>query len=198
MSNIKNKRLYFLREDVLYQNTKLLNQGIDAFKLDAPGRGVTVLDMWNDFLNSADPKPEKALNTSFFLTDFLHLTEARYQKYADRLKPLINAYLDGSCSLPNIPSAPHVYSYEPYRNKLLDKQLTGWPLTPEAARYILKPEYSDRKPGSEPAGGDMASKTAFWSVTPTARFWMDLDNAYNPGVEVLHRNILHEARLATG
>jgi lysophospholipase L1-like esterase len=184
--------------DVLYQNTKLLNQGIDALKLDAPGRGITVLDMWNDFLNSADPKPEKALNTSFFLTDLLHLTEAGYQKYADRLKPLITGYLDGSRPLPNIPSAPPVYSYEPYRNKLLDKQLTGWPLTPDAARFILKPEYSDRKPGSEPSGGGMATKTAFWSVTPTARFWRDLDNAYNPGVEVLHRNILHEARLATG
>jgi lysophospholipase L1-like esterase len=182
----------------IYQNTRLINQGIDALNLEAPGNGVRVLDMWNDFLDPADPNPDKVVNATLFLSDKLHLTEAGYQKYASKLQPLITPFLDGSAPLPTIAPAIPVYPYAPYNNKLLDKQLTGWPLTPDEARYILKVEYNDRKPGAEPGGGGMSTKTAFWATTPTARFWRDLKDAYNPAVEVLHRNILREAGIATG
>ena len=181
-----------------YQNTKLINQGIDALNLESPGNGVKVLDMWDDFIDPTDPNPDKVVNASLFLSDKLHLTEAGYQKYASKLQPLIAPFLDGSAPLPTVLPVVPVYPYAPYNNKLLDKQLTGWPLTPDAARYILKPEYNDRKPGSEPGGGGMSTKTAFWATTPTARFWRELNNAYNPAVEVLHRNILREAAIATG
>lgn len=181
-----------------YQNAKLINQGIDALHLEAPGNGVKVLDMWNDFLDPTDTNPAKVINASLFLSDKLHLTEAGYQKYASRLQPLIAPFLNGSAPLPAVTPAAPVYAYGPYNIKLLEKQLTGWPLTRDAARYILKIEYDARKPGSEPGGVSIGTQKAFWATTPTARFWRELNNAYNPAVEVLHRNILREVRLATG
>lgn len=181
-----------------YQNAKLINQGIDALHLEAPGNGVKVLDMWNDFLDPTDTNPAKVINASLFLSDKLHLTEAGYQKYASRLQPLIAPFLNGSAPLPAVTPVAPVYAYGPYNKKLLEKQLTGWPLTRDAARYILKIEYDARKPGSEPGGVSIGTQKAFWATTPTARFWRELNNAYNPAVEVLHRNILREARIATG
>ncbi len=43
---------------------------------------------------------------------------------------------------------PITYTHQPYQDRKLDPQLTGWPLTSEEKDFIGKAEFS-RRPGSE-------------------------------------------------
>ena len=58
------------------------------------------------------------------------------------------------------------YPYQPYNEGKLCPQKMGWPLSTEAEKYVLKPEY-ERRPGKE----SNQHKPELWPLVPAAGFW---------------------------
>jgi lysophospholipase L1-like esterase len=69
--------------NVFYENIKKTNAALDPLQLEKDSN-VHVLDLWADFTNA-----DGTLNTPLFNSDNVHLSPAGYDKYAARLKPLL-------------------------------------------------------------------------------------------------------------
>ena len=73
----------------LYENIKKTNTVFDTLKLDSDPK-VHVLDLWNDFANT-----DGSIKKSLFVPDNIHLSLEGYAVYAERLKPLLDKFLEG-------------------------------------------------------------------------------------------------------
>lgn len=176
-----------------YEDILLTNSEIDKLALGTDPK-VCVLDLTRDFLNE-DGSIRKAL----FTPDNIHLSLEGYAVYATRLKPLLDASLNGQgsgsevkrpnkgaesklheASNPTLASAISkspggkllIYPYGPYNEGKLDPQISGWPLSEAEVAWVNQPEYS-RKPGSEVS----KNLPEMWFVTPTAGHWTPKDGS---------------------
>jgi autotransporter-associated beta strand protein len=61
------------------------------------------------------------------------------------------------------------YPYEPYNQKKMDPQLTGWPISQAAIDYVVNTSEVARRPGRELA--EPQQKMDFFSITPVAGHW---------------------------
>ena len=172
-----------------YEDIKKVNAALDTLNLEADPK-VRVLDIWGDMVNA-----DGTLKKELFTPDNIHLTEdGGYKLYAERLKPLLEAFLAGKEVPKSVPrtypaSAPAatpvpaksqlaqatqvinddkhlLYPYAPYNEGKMDPQLTGWPLTDAEKAWVAKGEYT-RKPGHEV----QKHLPEMWFVTPTAARW---------------------------
>jgi len=171
-----------------YEDIKKTNAALDQLKLESDPK-LRVLDLWSDFTNA-----DGTIKKDLFTPDNIHLSSAGYAVYAEKLRPLLDAFFSGksmpakdsaapapekpaaskpavaapkSASSIVLPSKPVLtYPYAPYNEGKLDPQITGWPLTAEELAWVTKGEYA-RKPGHE------AQKHVpeMWPITPTAARW---------------------------
>jgi lysophospholipase L1-like esterase len=63
---------------------------------------------------------------------------------------------------------PIAYAHQPYQERKMDPQLTGWPLTVEEKDFVAKAEFA-RRPGAE----INQHLPHVWPVVPAAGFWGD-------------------------
>ena len=75
--------------NAFYENLRKTNAALDALHLDSDPK-VHVLDLWSDFVNS-----DSTLKKPLFTPDNIHLSLDGYAVYAERLKPLLDQYLNG-------------------------------------------------------------------------------------------------------
>jgi len=69
------------------EGVKRLNDYIDEMNLSNDPK-LQVLDLWDDFVN-----PDGSEDNNLYIDGFLHLNDAGYEIYAERLKPLIEQAL---------------------------------------------------------------------------------------------------------
>jgi len=71
-----------------YEDIRKTNTALDLLRLDADSK-VHVLDLTNHFTH-----PSGELKKDFFTPDDIHLSPAGYAVFAEKLKPLIDSFLD--------------------------------------------------------------------------------------------------------
>lgn len=113
-----------------YEDIKRTNTALDSLKLDIDPN-LRVLELWSDF-TAADGTIKKDL----FTEDNIHLTPAGYAVYAEKLKPLLEAFFSGK-PMPLTPAMPSKALMTPAP----EKPAKAYPAnsTPKAASGIVLP-----------------------------------------------------------
>jgi len=80
-----------------YEDIRKVNTALESLDLEADPR-VRVLDIWKDMVN-----PDGTLRKDLFTPDNIHLTqEGGYKLFAEKLKPMLEAFLAGK----EVPKSP--------------------------------------------------------------------------------------------
>ncbi|GDY19806.1 hypothetical protein LBMAG56_11510 [Verrucomicrobiota bacterium] len=138
-----------------YEDIKKTNLALDPLKLDSDPN-LRVLDLWSDFTN-ADGTIKKHL----FMPDNIHLSPAGYAVYADRLKPLLEAYFSGK-PMPAAPARPSKASAAPAPEKPAGSKPAD--VAPKASSGIVLPSKPVLNSRASPSS---SCAVAFRSPSPT-------------------------------
>lgn len=187
-----------------YEDIRKTNDALDPLKLDSDPN-LRVLDLWSDFTNA-----DATIRKELFTPDNIHLSPAGYAVFAQRLKPLLEAFFSGK-PLPVAPAMPSRTIAAPAPAP--EKPAESKPAAPKAASVIVLPSqpvltyaytpYNEGKLDPQITGwplsadelawvskGEYTRKPGhdvqkhlpdMWPVTPTAPHWGEGET--NPWIE---------------
>ena len=165
-----------------YEDIKKVNAALGTLNLEADPK-VRVLDIWGDMVNA-----DGTLKKELFTPDNIHLTqEGGYKLYAERLKPLVEAFLAGKdvpksvprsypASAPAASPAPAARAAEPPQGNT----------EPAQARQVTHDGKSLLYPYAPYNEGKMDPQLAGWPLTEAEKDWVaKSEYTRKPGHEVL-------------
>jgi lysophospholipase L1-like esterase len=181
-------------QERFYQDIRKTNVALDTLGLDRDPN-VTVIDLTSDFVNE-----DGTLRQPLFTSDGIHLSAAGYDKYAERLAPLVEKSLGGKglggeVAMPPKGTQgvkPPGRSVDP--SAVHDAKPTGVkvaPLSATLAEYLSRPtpQTEDGEglvyPYAPYNEGKMDPKTRGWPLNDEERKWVAKGEYYRkPGHEV--------------
>lgn len=161
-----------------YEDIKKVNAALDALNLEADPK-VRVLDIWGDMVNA-----DGTLKKNLFTPDNIHLSQdAGYELYAEKLKPLAEAFLAGKAVPKSVPRSYPVStpssSPAPVAPPSQPAKVASAPRLAPAATVRLEYPYA---PYNE---GRMDPQLTGWPLTDAEKAWITKGEYFRkPGREV--------------
>jgi lysophospholipase L1-like esterase len=169
-----------------YDDIKKTNAALDLLKLDSDPK-VHVLDLTDDFANA-----DGTLKKELFTPDNIHLSLAGYGVHAERLKPLLDRFLDGrsvggEVVLPSKANSASAPAKSPSPLVAASSANEGTPLT--EALLEPSPKTADGKglvyPYAPYNEGRLDPQLTGWPLTDAERAWVNQGEYFRkPGHEV--------------
>ena len=149
-----------------YEDIKQTNLALDVLKLGSDPQ-VHVLDLWNDFTQA-----DGTLKKELFTPDNIHLTQdGGYALYAGRLKPILEALLNGK-PVPAQPAKTEASNAAPPALALSTKPASTPRAASTAANIVLELKPVLAYPYAPYNEGKMDPQLSGWPLTDAERAWV--------------------------
>jgi len=164
--------------NAFYENIKKTNAALDALKLDSDPK-VHRLDLTDDMLNA-----DGTLKKELFTPDNIHLTQdGGYALYACKLKPIIDALLNGKPA-PAQPARAKTSSAPPFAQSQPAKPAPTNSASSAAANIVLNSKPVLTYPYAPYNEGKVDPQLTGWPLTEAERAWVTREEySRKPGHE---------------
>jgi platelet-activating factor acetylhydrolase IB subunit beta/gamma len=163
-----------------YEDIKKVNAALDTLNLETDPK-VRVLDIWGDMVNA-----DGTLKKELFTPDNIHLSqEGGYKLYAEKLKPLLEAFLAGKEVPKSLPKTYPASAPAASPGPAPDAKPAQVKVEPTQARQVINDGKSLLYPYAPYNEGKMDPQLTGWPLTDAENAWVaKSEYTRKPGHEV--------------